>query len=194
MAGVILKGDGFVGITDARRRAIYEAERSAAAMGVLPDEKDKRDAIIARLERRLSRAGRGWGMEQQETVVRVDDLGVAHIIPKSEATGWMDGLPAHRATQDVTSRSAQVGRQRPYTEQVAFADPGPIMSVSPREAAARFHARISAEMARTGYIPAALRQELLAEGWKLGQPVSSARLEQWCSDFQVEHGNKYPRR
>lgn len=194
MTGIILKGGGFVGITDAKRRAIYEAEKAAAAMGVLPDDPEKRRVIIERLGARLARAGRGWDMNAMETVTRVDEQGVARIIPKREATGWLPGLPAHPDSRDASSRTAQVGRTRPHREQVFLPDPGPIMQVDARTAAARFYARIRDEMERHGYIPQALRQELYAEGWKLGQPVPLATLEDWCNRFSAENARKYPRR
>jgi hypothetical protein len=194
MPAIHLNGEGFVGITDARRRAIYEAEKSAAAMGVLPDDPEKRSAIIERLTRRLAVRGVGWDLNLPETAVRVDEQGVARIIPKREAAGWQPGLPASPDSRDASSGTAQVGRTRPHREQVSFPDPGEITPVDPRTAAQRFHQRIRDEMARTGYIPKALRVELAAEGWKLGQPISLQKVEEWCNRFQIEHGNKYPRR
>lgn len=193
MAGIILKGEDFVGITDERRRAIYEAEKAAAAMGVLPDDPEKRKAIIERLSRRLAAAGKGWGFRADETVVRVDELGVARIIDKSQATGFLPGLPAHPGTRDRSSGSARPGRTTPFRKQVAFQDPGEIRPVDPREAALRFYHRIRDTMERTGYIPDSLRAELLAEGWKIGQPVTAARLEQWCREFQEQWHRKYGR-
>lgn len=191
MAGVILKGDGFVGITDERRRAIYEAEKAAAAMGVLPDDKEKRDAIIGRLERRLAAANRGWRMNQEETVVRVDEQGVARVIDKSQAVGFIKGLPAHPGSRDASSRTARAGRRRPHRETVFMPAPPDLVPVDPRVAAERFHARIVQQMERTGYVPAELRRELAAEGWRLGQPVPQARVDEWCAKFQAEWHAKY---
>jgi hypothetical protein len=173
------------------RQAILEAERSAAAMGVLPDDREKRQAIIGRLRRRLAAAGKGFAFNLPETVVRVDEQGVARIIPKSQAVGWMPGLPASPDTKDVTSRGAQDGRTRPHRERVAFSDPGPIQPVDPRVAASRFHARIRDELVQTGRIPLALQQELAVEGWKLGQPVPLKKVADWCARFQTEFHNRY---
>jgi hypothetical protein len=193
MPGIVFKGDDFAGIQDAKRRAIYEAESAAAAAGVLPDDKEKRKAIIDRLQRRLARQGRGWDFRADETVVRVDEQGVARIIPKDRAVGWMEGLPAHPGTRDVTSRYSRPGRKAPLRKQVFFNEPE-IKPVDPRIAAQNFHARIVGEMERTGYIPAALRQELAAQGWRLGQPVPRAKIDEWCARFQAEWHNKYGER
>lgn len=192
--GVILKGDGWAGIADPRRRAIYEAEKSAAAMGVLPDDKEKRRVIIERLGARLARANRGWDFDQLETVVRVDDQGVARIIDKSEAVGWVEGAAAHPGTRDASSGAARSGRRTPYQEEIAFERPPELAKVDPRVAAERFHARITGELARTGYIPVALRQELAAEGWRLGQPVPREKVDEWCARFQNEWHAKYGRK
>ena len=169
MPAVHLKGDGFVGITDAKRRAVYEAEKAAAAMGVLPDDKEKRDAIIERLERRLASRGVGWNAQTYDTVVRVDDLGRARVIPLSEGAGWLDGTVG--------------GQKTPTRIPHRFAKPT-ITKVDPRVAAQRFYERIRGAMERTGYIPGQLVKELQAEGWRLGQPVTLERLEQWARDFQ----------
>lgn len=183
MAAVILKDPDMVGITDSKRRAILEAERMAGALGILPDDKEKRAYVIEQLQRRLARAGKGWDWEFEETVVRVDDNGVPRIIPKSQAVGWMRGLPASPDTYDRTSHTARTGRTRPLEKDFDFKDPGAIKPVQPRVAAERFYARIRSEIERSGYIPQALRLELWEAGWRVGHPIPLDKVEQWCKEF-----------
>ncbi len=176
MANIILKGEGFAGIADEKRRAIKEAMAAADAMGVLPDDPEKRKLVIDRLDKRLSR--KGWNWQKDGTVVRVDDRGVARVIPQSEGVGFLPGTLG--------------GRQRESGE-VTWTDIPALPKPDARAAANRFHARIVDALEKTGRIPVALQRELEAEGWKLGQPVPRQKLEDWCNSFQAEFWRKHPR-
>ena len=175
MPAFILKGDGFVGITDDRRREIKEAMAAADAMGVLPDDPEKRKLIIERLDKRLAKRNKGWGFQKDGTVVRVDDRGIARVIPQSEGIGFLPGTMGGRA---------------PESGEAVWKNIPDIVSIDPRTAASRFYQRIRLAMEKQGYIPADLRRDMIAEGWREGQPISQARIEQWCSDFQTRFDAK----
>lgn len=177
MANIILKGDDFVGIADEKRRAIKEAMAAADAMGVLPDDPEKRKLIIERMDRRLSK--KGWNWQKDGTVTRVDDRGVARVIPQREGIGFLPGTSGGRAAFSQEHRFQPVKKLKPATM---------------REAAARFHQRIVDSIEKFGYVPVELQKDLAAEGWKMGQPVPRAKVEEFTRRFQERYAQKYPRK
>lgn len=167
MANIILKGDDFVGIADPKRRAIKEAMAAADAMGVLPDDPEKRKLIVSRMEHRLAK--KGWDWQKDGTVARVDDRGVARVIPQGEGIGFLPGTMGRRKPASGTARWRNLPVVQPTTL---------------REAAARFHQRMVDSVEKYGHVPVELQKELAAEGWKQGQPVPREKVEEFSRRFQ----------
>jgi hypothetical protein len=161
MPAIILKGDDFVGIADDRRRAIYEAEAATSTLNLDPEMKR---AILDRWKERIGRVGAGFRLDG--TVTRVDDQGVARIIPQAQGVGFIHGTHG--------------GRKKPYSKPFNFNDPGEITPVETRVAAERFYWRIRDAIERFGTIPAELERDLRAEGWRVGQPVDPEKVRQFC--------------
>lgn len=173
MAGIILKGDGFVGIADEKRAAIKQAMAAADAMGVLPDDPEKRKLIIERMEHRLSR--KGWNWQKDGTVARVDDRGIARVIPQGEGIGFLPGTK---------------GARRPTSGTATWRNIPVVQPTTLREAAARFHQRMVDSVEKFGEIPIALQKELQAEGWRQGQPVPREKIEDFSRRFQEKYQAK----
>lgn len=169
MANIILKGDGFVGIADEKRRLIKEAMVAADAMGVLPDDPEKRKLIVERMDKRLSR--KGWNWQKDGTVARVDDRGIARVIPQGEGIGFLPGTK---------------GRRQEASGIAHWKDLPAIKPITVREAAARFHRRIVESIEKGGSIPKTLKDDLVAEGWREGNPIPRAKIEDWSSRFQEQ--------
>lgn len=166
-----------VGIADPKRRAIRDAMAAADAMGVLPDDPEKRKLIVERLDKRLAK--KGWDWQKDGTVVRVDDRGIARIIPQSQGIGFLPGTAGGRGPASGVATWKNIPKIKPATF---------------REAAARFHQRIVDSIEKFGHVPVDLEKELQAEGWKQGTPITRERIEQFTRDFQERWHRKYAKK
>lgn len=177
--------------SDDKRRAILEAERQAADLGIEHTGEQRRD-IIAKLDTRFANVG--WGWTKDNVVLRTDETGTPRVIPIEEAVGYIAGLPAHpdsgKGSKDFTSRH---GRTKPYEEKVAFDDPGKITPRSPAAAAEAFYGRIRGAIEQYGTIPQVLLQDLHAEGWRQGAPIPWDKVRSWAGEYTKVVNQKYGR-
>lgn len=163
-----------------RRRALKRIEAMADKAGVTIPE-DVKQALIERMDRRLQAAGLDWNAEFRGAVARVDEHGIARVIPQSEGLAEIGGQRLYGGkTEEQINRESQARLAQAWQSRGGV----DLRPPSPREAAERMHQRITSEIERRGGdFPTELVQEMLGESWRVGQPVAQDKVRQVANEL-----------